>query len=118
MNRGDKKMSARRRKYWGWGYEDEAVSPEELAWFENAWSKHLGIAKFDVTPPPRMEEITLRAPRIPIPTSLRDICTTEKWDRLFHSYGCSGAEFARAMLREFSNPPDVVAYPRNETDII
>ena len=111
-------MSERRRKFWGWGYEDEAVSPEELAWFENAWSKHLGIAKFDVTPPPRMEEITLRAPRIPIPTSLRDICTTEKWDRLFHSYGCSGAEFARAMLREFSNPPDIVAYPRNETDII
>jgi alkyldihydroxyacetonephosphate synthase len=98
-------MSEKRRKFWGWGYEDDPVPAEELAWFENAWSKHLGVAKFDVTPLPRMEEITLRAPRIAIPPSLRDICTTEKWDRLFHSYGRSGAEIARAMLREFSNPP-------------
>jgi len=111
-------MSERRRKFWGWGYEDDAVPAEELAWFEQAWSKLLGVKKFDVTPPPRIEEITLRAPRISPPASLAAICTSDKWDRLFHTYGKSGAEGARAMLRDFANPPDVIAYPRNETDIV
>jgi alkyldihydroxyacetonephosphate synthase len=111
-------MSERRRKFWGWGYEDDEVPAEELAWFEKVWSRELGIAKFEVTPPPRLEEISLRAPRITIPTSLRDVCTTEKWDRVFHTYGSSGRDTARVMLRDYSNPPDVVAYPRDETDII
>ena len=111
-------MSERRRKFWGWGYEDDAVPAEELAWFEQAWSKLLGVKKFDVTPPPRIEEITLRAPRISPPAGLSAICTSDKWDRLFHTYGKSGAEGARAMLRDFANPPDVIAYPRNETDIV
>ena len=69
-------MSERRRKFWGWGYEDDAVPAEELAWFEQAWSKLLGIKKFDVTPPPRIEEITLRAPRISPPASLSAISTS------------------------------------------
>lgn len=111
-------MSERRRKFWGWGYEDYQVPAEELAWFERTWSRELGIAHFDVTPPPRLEEILLRAPRIPVPASLSGFCTTEKWDRVFHSYGSSGRDSARAMLRDYPNPPDVIAYPRSETDIV
>ena len=42
-------MSERRRKFWGWGYEDDTVPAEELAWFEQAWSKLLAHAAADTT---------------------------------------------------------------------
>jgi hypothetical protein len=32
-------VSERRRSFFGWGYEDDAVSADELGWFERAWSQ-------------------------------------------------------------------------------
>ena len=29
-------MSEKRRTFWGWGYEDDTVPAEELAWFEQS----------------------------------------------------------------------------------
>ena len=111
-------MSARRRSFWGWGYEDQALPAGELAWFEAAWRKLFGVAGFEATPMPREHEISLPAPRLKPPASLAGVCSSDKWDRLFHCYGRSTIDIARMVLaRDFSNPPDVVAYPRSEQDI-
>jgi alkyldihydroxyacetonephosphate synthase len=110
--------TTRKRSFYGWGYEDDVVSREELGWFESAWSKLFGVDRFEPAPMPVESEIELRAPRLTVPTSLRDFCTTDKYERLFHAYGRSVHDLARMIhRRDFSNPPDIVAYPRDEAQV-
>jgi alkyldihydroxyacetonephosphate synthase len=109
---------SKRRSFYGWGYEGEAVSAQELGWFERAWSGLFGVDRFEPTPMPREAEIQLRAPRVRIPDSLRAVLTDEKHERLAHSYGRSVHDLARMIhRRDFSNPPDAVAFPREEAEV-
>jgi alkyldihydroxyacetonephosphate synthase len=108
----------RRRSFFGWGYEDEPVSADELRWFERAWSQLFHVDAFEPTPLPRESEITLRSPRVSVAQSLRSFCSDQKYDRLVHCYGRSVHDLARMIhRRDFANPPDVVAYPRDELEI-
>ncbi len=107
----------RRRKIQGWGYEDEGLTPEETSELEEKWAGFFNVESFDVTPPPTLDEIELREPRIKAPAALSSICSTDRYDRAFHSYGASLMDSIRAFQRDFSNPPDIVAYPRTEDDI-
>ena len=43
----------RRRKFYGWGYEGDEVSPQEIAEFEKAWTRLLGVSDFTAVPFPR-----------------------------------------------------------------
>ena len=56
-----------RRKFWGWGLENEVLRPEEVSTLEAAYARQFGIGAYDVTPAPRAEEIQLRAPRVTPP---------------------------------------------------
>ena len=111
-------MTEKRRSFYGWGYEEDLVSDEELAWFERTWSQLFGVDRFAPMPMPRASEIELRAPRVQPPAPLRSVLTDDKHERLFHSYGRSVHDLARMIhRRDFSNPPDWVAFPRGEDDI-
>jgi alkyldihydroxyacetonephosphate synthase len=66
-------MQQRRRKFFGWGYEGETVSPDEMREFEAAWSRLLGIEHYEPAAFPTLEEIDIRAPRIVPPASLEPI---------------------------------------------
>ncbi|HET7640013.1 MAG TPA: FAD-binding oxidoreductase, partial [Ktedonobacteraceae bacterium] len=111
-------MGKPRRKFWGWGYEGDVIPPEEMRWLEGKWAKQFMVSQFERTPPPTEEEIRLRPCRLTIPARLLDICTTEQYERLFHSYGSSFLDSVRTFARDFPNPPDVIAYPRNEQDVL
>jgi alkyldihydroxyacetonephosphate synthase len=108
----------RRRKFYGWGYEGDEVSPQEIAEFEQAWTRLLGVSDFTAIPFPTEGSIDLRPSRLKVPASLAAICTTDKYDRLYHTYGASTVDVAYAVRGEFRNPPDAVAYPRTEGDIV
>lgn len=111
-------MGKPRRKFWGWGYEGDVIPPDEMRWLEGRWAKQFKVSQFERTPPPTEEEIRLRPCRLTIPARLRDMCTTEQYERLFHSYGSSFLDSVRIFARDFPNPPDVIAYPRNEQDVL
>lgn len=111
-------MNQARLKFWGWGYEGDVLSAAEVKWLESRWAAQFGVSEFAVTPPPTAEEIRLRPPRLNVPVSLRDVCTTDHYERLLHCYGYSFLDSVRMFARDFSNPPDVIAYPRHEQDII
>jgi alkyldihydroxyacetonephosphate synthase len=111
-------MGEQRRKFWGWGYEGDTLTPAEAQWLEGRWAKQFNVNQFERTPPPTADEITLRAPRLAVPARLQHLCTTEHYERLAHSYGYSFADSVRAFARDFSNPPDVIAYPRTAQDIL
>jgi hypothetical protein len=94
-------MQERRRKFYGWGYEGDTVTPDEIREFEAAWTRLLGVEHFEATPFPTPEEISLRKPRVQLPASLREICTSDHYDRLYHTYGAGTMDVARAMRRNF-----------------
>ncbi len=109
---------AGRLKFWGWGFEGEVLQSEEVRMLEVAYAKRFGVSGFEVTPVPKADEIRLRSPRAMPPGSLSDICSTDHFERLAHSFGKSFFDSARIFARDFSNPPDVVAFPGSERDIV
>ena len=111
-------MAAKRRKFWGWGHVGEGFTDAEMQPFEAMFAEAFGVDGFTADPFPEAEEIELAKPRLQIPASLEAICTTDKWERLVHTFGRSFHEQVRIMARDFRNAPDVVAFPRNEQDVI
>lgn len=107
----------RRMKFWGWGFEGEAATPAERDRLLETARTRFGVEAVDITPP-RAEEIDLPPPRVVPPGSLAGFCSTSDADRLAHAYGKSYPDAVRAFARQFDNPPDVVAYPTGEQDIV
>ncbi len=110
-------MSTRKRKFWGWGYEDGGPSQDECAAILAALSQRFGHA-LEAAPAPRVEEIELAAPRVPAPRALAPLLRDDPEERLGHTYGKAYRDIIRALRRDFRNAPDWVALPRDEDDIV
>ena len=111
-------MAERKRKFWGWGYEDQGPTPEQQKHMAERMAKRFGLGELTLTPPPTEKELNLRAPRVQPPDSLKEMCSTSTHDRAGHSYGKGSRDLIRAFRRFYPNPIDVVAFPRDEKDII
>ncbi|MBV9310413.1 MAG: FAD-binding oxidoreductase [Solirubrobacterales bacterium] len=103
---------ARRLKHWGWGYEDEQPSTQELYDTARFLVEHFGFGSLEPEQPAPLPE--LPAPRLKPPQSLEAICHTDDYERALHSWGRSYSDIVRAFRGSFEHPPDVVAYPRDE----
>jgi alkyldihydroxyacetonephosphate synthase len=110
-------MAERSRSWWGWGYEDEALDDSQAAGLQRALSKRFQT-DLPLRPPPTLDDIELPASRIAPPPLLAASCTTERRDRAAHTYGKSYRDVVRGASGLFENPPDVVAYPRTEADVV
>jgi alkyldihydroxyacetonephosphate synthase len=108
--------TARKRKFWGWGYEDAGPSAEQEAGIARALSQRFGSA-LELVSAPREDEIALAAPRVQPPASLRELCSAAPHDRLGHTYGKSFRDVVRALRRRFEAAPDWVAFPRDEREV-
>jgi alkyldihydroxyacetonephosphate synthase len=111
-------MATRRLKFWGWGYEDQGPNPEQQKRMAERMAARFGLSGLEILAPPKIEELDLRAPRISPPDSLEAICSIDAYDRAAHTYGKSFRDKVRAFRRDFRNPPDFVAFPRNEQDVV
>jgi alkyldihydroxyacetonephosphate synthase len=107
----------RRRKWWGWGYEDDGVDETAFAGLLRALGRSLGDPDLRPTEVPPVDGIELRPPRFSLPTEFADFVTDARLDRLAHAYGKAYIDLVRAIRGDVPNPPDYVAYPRNEQDI-
>jgi alkyldihydroxyacetonephosphate synthase len=103
-------------RFWGWGYVDDGLTAEEAARIR-ASAARFGATKAEVGPP-RESDFDLRAPRIAAPAALAPLMSTSPYDRLTHSYGKSFADVVRMFLRQIPEPPDLVAFPKSEDDVI
>lgn len=106
-----------RRKFWGWGYEGQGPDETQQKRIAEVLAARFGIDVPPVAPAPRVEDLSLRAPRIAPPASLVALCSTDPEDRAGHTYGKSFRDVVRALAREYPNPPDVIARPRDEQDV-
>ncbi|MCB9585143.1 MAG: FAD-binding oxidoreductase [Polyangiaceae bacterium] len=107
-----------KRKFWGWGIEGEGPPPERLAMVEAGLSHWLNMGKLEITEPPQLSDIDLPAPRFQLPATLKELGHSDDYERLSHCYGKSYRDIARAFARKFEHPPDVVAYPKDEADVV
>ncbi len=108
----------RRRKHWGWGYEDDAWSGRQLRAAAPGLREQLHIdGDGEVREPVALTDVVLAQPRATAPGALHGICATDPYSRATHAWGSSYADVVRGFHGRFDFPPDVVARPRGERDV-
>src|SRR5260370_30641329 len=107
-----------KRKFGGWGYEDQGSTPEQQKHMAERMAKRFGLGSLELTAPPKESELNLRAPRVKPPSALDAICSTATHERAGHTYGKGSRDIRRAFRRDYTNPIDIVAFPRDEKELI
>jgi alkyldihydroxyacetonephosphate synthase len=107
----------RRRKFWGWGFEDQQPPHEQVEAAAAGAREHLGFGPAEVERPARLEDVELPPPRLEPPASLAAICRSDPYERAAHAYGKSYRDVLRAFRGRFDNPPDVVTHPTDEAEL-
>jgi alkyldihydroxyacetonephosphate synthase len=107
----------RRLKFWGWGFEDQQPPHDQVREAGAAIRAHLGFEPEEAERPVPLERVELPTPRLDPPASLAVACSMETYDRASHAYGKSYRDLVRAFRGRFDQPPDVVAYPRDEREV-
>ena len=105
-----------KRSFWAWGMEKDEPTLQQRREKAATLSTQYGIA-VEATPVPKSADLNLRKPRISAPPSMSAYCSTDTHERAVHSYGRSFTDRIKAFSLQFPNPPDVVAFPRNEHEV-
>ena len=107
----------RRRKHWGWGFEDQQPPHEEVERTAAGIREHLGFGAEEVERPVRLEAVELPDPRLSPPQPLDPICRSDPYERAAHALGRSYRDVVRGFRGQFEHPPDVVAHPGDEQEL-
>jgi alkyldihydroxyacetonephosphate synthase len=107
---------SRRRSWWGWGYEDAALSATDAAALGALLGPRFGLDG-SRRRAPSVDTLDLARPRLEAPGSLRAICSSTPAERAAHAYGKSYRDIVRALEGRIDHPPDIVARPRDEHDV-
>jgi alkyldihydroxyacetonephosphate synthase len=103
----------RRRKHWGWGYEDERPSEAELREAAAGLAAHLGFGSAELEAP---APVRLPAPRVAPPPGLPVVADDHA--RAVHAHGASYGDVVRAFRGRFPHAPDAVALPGSEEELL
>ena len=60
----------KKRKFWGWGYEDQLLTEEEDKSIERRIAQNFSLDEVQSVPIPKAEEIELPKSRVSIPSNL------------------------------------------------
>src|SRR6188472_2941449 len=83
----------RTRSWWGWGWNEVALTDDECRRYGAA----LGAEAADPLPVPRVDDLD---------------------DRASHALGRAYRDVIRALHRTVDHPPDLVAHPASEADVV
>jgi alkyldihydroxyacetonephosphate synthase len=107
---------ARKLKHWGWGHEDQVPSQAEMEQAAAGIRERLGFGG-EVEEAVPLDAVEVRKPRLKAPSSLGNLFTDEKYERVSRALGKAYRDVVRGFRGEFENPPDLVALPRDESEI-
>jgi alkyldihydroxyacetonephosphate synthase len=115
-------VNIRRRKHWGWGFEDQQPALAEVRQAARGLAAHLrpalGNASLgDVEAPVPLQALELAPPRVAAPAALADICMGDDHARATHALGKSYVDVVNGFRGRFAHPPDLVARPHREGDV-
>jgi len=108
---------AQRRKHWGWGYEHEQPTPEQVRAAVAFLRRRLGFGSSEPEEPVALEQCVLPAPRLKPPAAVDRFCFSDDHERAVHAYGSSYRDVVRGFRGQFDHPPDVVAAPGDEDEL-
>ena len=106
----------RRRKHWGWGYEDQQPSRGEMEAAARGIREGLGFGGEPEDPVP-LAEVDLRSPRLRAPSGLGELFGDDPHERACHALGKAYRDVVRGFRGELENPPDLIALPRDESEV-
>lgn len=106
-----------RRSFWAWALESEEPSDADRARRAEHLSKRFGVS-ITPRPVPDLRQATLRRPRVAVPAALADVCSTDTWERAFHSHGAHLTDRTAAFDLHFPEPTDAVAHPRTDEELV
>ena len=106
----------RRLKHWGWGYEDQAPTGKELREAAAGIRERFGFGGEPEAAVP-LGEVELRDARLKVPAEFGDLFVDDRYERVAHALGKAYRDVVRGFRGEFPDPPDLVAFPRDESEI-
>ncbi|HKT82608.1 MAG TPA: FAD-binding oxidoreductase [Solirubrobacterales bacterium] len=109
-------MGERRLKHWGWGFEDQAPTEQQLREAAAGIRERFGFGE-EPEAAVLLDQVKLRAPRLKAPEAFGDLFTDSHYERTMHALGKAYRDVVRGFRGEFENPPDLVAYPKDESEI-
>ncbi|HEY5153210.1 MAG TPA: FAD-binding oxidoreductase [Acidimicrobiales bacterium] len=111
-------MSDRRRSWWGWGWEDQSPDADQTRAIAGVVAERFGLADLEIHPPVALEALALPTPRLQPPAALAGLCSSSAYDRAGHTHGKSYRDIVRNVRGELAHPPDVVARPTTEAEVV
>jgi alkyldihydroxyacetonephosphate synthase len=106
-----------RRSWWGWGYEDEGLSKKEVSDLAALLGDRFGLDG-SLKAVPSLDSLAPARPRLVPPGSLAPRFAADTFARASHAYGKSYRDVVRALSGSLEHPPDLVAFPRDETEVV
>jgi alkyldihydroxyacetonephosphate synthase len=64
-----------------------------------------------------LDAVELRPSRLKVPSTFGELFRDDHYERVSHSLGKAYRDVVRGFRGEFENPPDLVAFPRDESEI-
>jgi alkyldihydroxyacetonephosphate synthase len=64
-----------------------------------------------------LERVELRASRLKVPEEFGDLFSDDRYERVSRALGKAYRDVVRGFRGEFPNPPDLVAFPKDESEI-
>jgi alkyldihydroxyacetonephosphate synthase len=80
-------------------------------------AERLGFEGLSVREPAALSDVELRRPRLQAPASLEGLFSDGRYERVSHALGKAYRDVVRGFRGEFPHPPDLVAFPREESEI-
>jgi alkyldihydroxyacetonephosphate synthase len=109
--------ATRRRKHWGWGYEDQQPPRDQVEEIARAVTDRLGFEVDQIEEPAPLDAVDLPESRLKPPKELAEMFSADRYDRVAHALGKAYRDVVRGFRGEFANPPDLVAYPESAEDV-
>ena len=107
----------RRLKHWGWGYEDQQSSKDEVEGIARVVTDRLGFDVDGIEEAVPLDSVELAGSRLRSPKRFAEMFSDDRYDRLAHALGKAYRDVVRGFRGEFPNPPDLVAYPETPEDV-
>lgn len=106
----------RRFKHWGWGYADQVADAATMADAAKGIRRALGFGRDPIEPAP-FDADAVPQPRLKVPSRLEDVISDDPYERTVRAMGKAYRDVVRGFYGQSPLPPDLVASPRNATDV-